>query len=81
VDPTDNGKGKFRVLIAEKPDVVQREGGRSEVIRWPAPRWLRQGVRVNGWVLLQQVPLWFEVWRQMNGFPPVLTEDQLDSKK
>lgn len=81
VDPTDNGKGKFRVLVAEKPDVVRRADGSTATIPWPAPRWLRQGVRVNGWVLLQRVPLWFEVWRQMNGFPPVLTEEQLDPKK
>ena len=81
VDPTDNGKGKFRVLVAEKPDVVRRPDGSTATVTWPAARWLRQGVRVNGWVLLQKVPLWFEVWRQMNGFPPVLTEDQLDSKK
>jgi multidrug resistance efflux pump len=81
VDPTDNGKGKFRVLVAEKPDVVERADGRTETIAWPDARWLRQGVRVNGWVLLQQVPLWFEVWRQLNGFPPVLTEEQLAPRK
>jgi hypothetical protein len=71
VDPTDNGKGKFRVLVAEWPDQVQRDG-RDSAINWPGPRWLRQGVRANGWVLLQRVPLWFEVWRQINGFPPAL---------
>ena len=81
VDPTDNGKGKFRVLVAEKPDVVQRRNGRTETVVWPDARWLRQGVRVNGWVLLRQVPLWFEVWRQLNGFPPVLTEEQLGPGK
>jgi multidrug resistance efflux pump len=71
VDPTDNGLGQFRVLVAEKPDV---RGGRAgeRVQDWPGDRWLRQGVRANGWVLLQRVPLWFEVWRQVNGFPPVL---------
>ncbi len=81
VDPTDNGKGKFRVLVAEKPDLVRRADGTTQPVPWPAPQWLRQGVRVNGWMLLQQVPLWFEVWRQMNGFPPVLTADQLEPKK
>lgn len=81
VDPTDNGKGKFRVLVAEKPDVVTNGNGETETVAWPGPRWLRQGVRVNGWVLLQRVPLWFEVWRQLNGFPPMLTEEQLEPKK
>jgi hypothetical protein len=27
-------------------------------------------VRVNGWVLLEQVKLGFELWRRFNGFPP-----------
>ncbi|MDX2431950.1 MAG: Sip1-related alpha-galactosidase, partial [Bacteroides sp.] len=35
---------------------------------WPSQRFLRQGVRTNGWVLLDQVPLWYEIWRNMNGF-------------
>ena len=77
VDPTGNGKGKFRVMVAEKPDVIQRSSGESRTINWPGSRWLRQGVRANGWVLLRRVPLWYEVWRQLNGFPPALTEDAL----
>lgn len=44
-------------------------------IPWPDTRYLRQGVRTNGWVLLNQVPLWFEIWRSMNGFPPVIDPD------
>lgn len=72
VDPTDDGRGRFRVLVAEHPDEVRRPGQEQpKIIRWPAPRWLRQGVRVQGWILLQRVPLWFEIWRQINGFPPM----------
>ena len=81
VDPTDNGKGKFRILVAEKQDVVQGPDGKATSVPWPGARWLRQGVRANGWVLLQRVPLWYEVWRQLNGFPPVITEEALDPKK
>jgi hypothetical protein len=81
VDPTDNGKGKFRILVAEKQDVVQGPDGKATSVPWPGSRWLRQGVRANGWVLLQRVPLWYEVWRQLNGFPPVITEEALDPKK
>ena len=55
------------------PDVVERDGQATE-IQWPGNRWLRQGVRANGWVLLQRVPLWYEVWRQLNGFPPVVAD-------
>ena len=60
VDATDDGTGKFRILVA--PDAKDEA--------WPAKQYLRQGVRTNGWVLLKQVPLWFELWRQFNGFPP-----------
>jgi hypothetical protein len=42
---------------------------------WPSERFLRQGVRANGWVMLSQVPLWYEIWRQLNGFPPVVAKD------
>lgn len=65
IDATDNGKGKFRILV--KPDETVHE--------WPDERYLRQGVRANSWVLLEQVPLWYEIWRNMNGFPPVVTQD------
>ena len=65
VDATDDGQGKFRILV--RPSQTDQQ--------WPDDRYLRQGVRANGWVLLEQVPLWWEVWRQLNSFPPVLTPD------
>lgn len=72
IDATDNGKGKFRVVVAEKPDVVERDG-KQVTVHWPDRHiWLRQGTRANGWVMLKQVPLWFELWRKANGFPPVV---------
>ncbi len=63
VDMIDNGKGKFRCQVLPDP---------TESQPWPEERFLRQGVRANGWVLLDQVPLWFEVWRKLNGFPPTV---------
>ncbi len=62
VDATDNGQGKFRLLV--EPDPADD--------RWPSSRFLRQGVRANGWVLLNVVPVGYELWRQFNGFPPVI---------
>ena len=57
IDPTDNGLGLFRaVIVPDEP--------------WPGVQYLRQGVRVHGWVQLGIVPLWYELWRQFNGFPP-----------
>lgn len=61
VDPHDDGKGRFRVLV--RPD---EEG-------WPPGATLRQGTRVQGWVLLNRVSLGWELWRRFNGFPPVVT--------
>jgi hypothetical protein len=29
---------------------------------------------VKGWVLLDTVPLGFELWRQFNGFPPTVAQ-------
>lgn len=75
VDAADDGKGKFRVVIAPKADTVRRNGKTVEV-DWPdRNRWLRQGVRANAWVMLRQVPLWYEIWRQINGFPPLPSGD------
>ena len=48
---------------------------------WPHDRYLRQGVRTNGWVLLEQVPLWYEIWRNMNGFPPVVDQEVVSKNK
>ena len=72
VDMVDNGKGKFRCQIL--PDATDSE-------HWPEERFLRQGVRANGWVLLEQVPLWFEVWRKLNGFPPTVELDSTKNEK
>jgi multidrug resistance efflux pump len=72
VDMIDDGKGKFRCQIL--PDD-------SDAHNWPEDRYLRQGVRANGWVLLKQVPLWYEVWRQLNGFPPAVDPPKESSGK
>lgn len=39
---------------------------------WPDERWLRQGVRAKGWILLDEVSIGYEIWRNLNGFPPSL---------
>ena len=67
VDATDDGKGKFRVLI------IPNE---KDETPWPSERYLRQGVRVNGWVMLRQVSLGYEMWRQLNGFPVILSDEE-----
>jgi len=53
---SDNGK--FRVLLA--PD--------EEDHKWPKD--IRAGSGAFTMALLEDVPIWFELWRQLNGFPP-----------
>lgn len=64
VDPSDDGRGDFRVMVVPDPDDEP----------WPATRYLRQGTRAKGWVLLEEVKVGFEIWRQLNGFPPAYRE-------
>ncbi len=53
---SDNGK--YRVLLA--PDSKEQP--------WPEP--IRVGSGARTIALLNDVPIWFELWRQLNSFPP-----------
>jgi biotin carboxyl carrier protein len=68
VDWMDDGSGKFRVLI-------QPEAGAP----WPGVDLLRQGVRVLGWIQLEKVALGYEIWRRLNGFPPIRKDQPVAS--
>lgn len=59
VDPVVAQNDRFRVLVVETP-----------VQPWPDERFLRLGGKVRGWVLLGEVRLGYELWRQLNNFPP-----------
>lgn len=62
-----NSKGdEFRILVTPDPEEE------------PWPDLLRQGSGSKGWVMLDDVPVWYELWRQLNGFPPSLYEKPLD---
>lgn len=62
VDKSDDGTGRFRLVVV--PD--------ENDVPWPEARYLRQGVRAKGFVLLDRVTLGYELWRQANGFPPAV---------
>lgn len=81
VDKADNGKGMFRVLVEPVPDEITGFDGKKKIVTWPEAPVMRQGVLTQGWILLERVPLWFEMWRQINGFPPVITEDNPIAKQ
>ncbi len=57
VDRYISDNGNYRVLIS--PDPSRRD--------WPAE--LRVGTGANAFILLKDVPVWYEIWRQLNGFP------------
>jgi multidrug efflux pump subunit AcrA (membrane-fusion protein) len=61
VDPvdTEGEKSGFRVWVLPDP---------SEAA-WPDQKRLRLGSKVSGWLQLNQVPLYYELWRQLNAFP------------
>lgn len=62
IDFVNSKPGEFRILVI--PDKTDET--------WP--RQLRMGSGTKGWVMLNDVPVWFEIWRQLNGFPATLYE-------
>jgi multidrug resistance efflux pump len=56
---TISPNGMFRVLVEE-----DNSGDKS----WPAQ--LKLGTGAQGIALLKDVPVWYELWRNINGFPP-----------
>lgn len=58
IDQFISPNGKYRVLVAPDPD------------DYPWPDALRFGGGTSAMILLKDVPIWYELWRQINGFPP-----------
>jgi membrane fusion protein, adhesin transport system len=73
IDRTDSKGGKFRILVKPDPDDE------------PWPDKLRNGSGIKGWVMLDDVSVWYELWRTLNGFPPSiytdLEEPEISEKK
>lgn len=57
VERNTNEEGKFRVLVKEDPNDK------------PWPSQLQIGTGGQGIALLKDVPVWYELWRNINGFP------------
>lgn len=73
IDPTDDGNGRFRILI--EPEEMFEDD------QWPDSSFLRQGNQAVGWVFLNKVTLGYEIWRNLNGFPPVVAPKAPDKGK
>lgn len=68
IDFVNSKPGEFRILvIPDKEDQV-----------WP--KQVRNGSGTQGWVMLDDVPVWYEIWRQLNGFPASLYEEPADEQ-
>ena len=67
VDRVNSKDGMFRILVT--PDLDDE----------PWPERLPLGSGAKGWVMLDDVPVWYEIWRQLNGFPPSVYEEDKNS--
>lgn len=57
IDNFISPNGKYRMLVVPE-----------ENEKWPTG--IRVGTGANGIALLNDVPIWYELWRKFNGFPP-----------
>ncbi|MBI3141218.1 MAG: HlyD family efflux transporter periplasmic adaptor subunit [Bacteroidetes bacterium] len=58
IDYVNNHENLYRILVTPDPNDE------------PWPEQIRIGSGVYGWTMLDNVPIWYEIWRQLNGFPP-----------
>lgn len=70
IDPISYEKGFYYAYVVEDPDEP-----------WPDGDTLRPGTQANAWVALSTVPIWYQVWRQMNAFPPEMVHPVTDTEK
>lgn len=69
IDNFISENGKYRLLVV--PDKNDHQ--------WPKE--LRVGGGVNAMMLLKDVPVWYEIWRNINGFPPEYYKNTEPTKK
>jgi multidrug efflux pump subunit AcrA (membrane-fusion protein) len=72
VDPSISSNGKFRAWVTQDPDDKL----------WPES--ISYGTGAKGIALLKDVPVFYELWRQINGFPPeyyTSSDNKSDNKK
>ena len=58
IDNFTDENSLYRVLLIPDPE------------DYPWPEGIRPGSGTNNMLLLRDVPIWYELWRQINGFPP-----------
>lgn len=68
VESNRSENGLFRILVVPE--------GKEK--KWPAE--LKIGTGAQGFALLKNVRVWYEIWRQINGFPPEFYKLNTDDK-
>ena len=68
IDVVNTHPGEFRILVI--PDLQDTA--------WP--KQIRVGSGTKSWVMLDNVPVWYELWRQLNGFPASLYAEPKSDK-
>jgi multidrug resistance efflux pump len=68
IDVVNTHPGEFRILVI--PDLKDTA--------WP--KQIRVGSGTKSWVMLDNVPVWYELWRQLNGFPASLYAEPKSDK-
>ena len=68
VESNIDDKGMFRVIVVEDPKDK----------KWP--KQIKMGAGAQGITLLNDVPLWYEIWRNINGFPADFYTVEKDEK-
>lgn len=58
IDNFISPNGLYRIIVSQDKN------------DYPWPKELRAGAGANSILLLNDVPVWYELWRQFNGFPP-----------
>ncbi len=67
IDYSISKNGMYRILIIESDEK-------------PWPKDVRIGSGSRGIALLNRVPIWYELWRQLNGFPPDFYQPETTKK-
>lgn len=70
IDPSAGNRGRFRVLLVEPEDAETA---------WPDERFIRFGATARAWILLDTVSVGYELWRQLNNFPPSFPNNNANS--
>ena len=59
IDSISYEKGFFYAYVVEDPNEP-----------WPKGDVLKVGTQTTAWVRLETVPIWYQIWRTINGLPP-----------